>query len=164
MAAGPRLVRDRVHRDAGHAGQHLAAHLLRGAGVGKAHLAGLGLGEVDELLQRLGRHVVVDGHHQRHRPHVAHRRERLVLVVGQLLHQELQRRIGAVGADEDGVAVGRRLGHGVGTQHAAGAGLVLDDDLAWPSVADIFSAKARPIWSVALPAAKGTTARMGLVG
>jgi len=34
----------------------------------------------------------------------------------------------------------------------------------WPSVADIFSAKARPIWSVALPAAKGTTARIGLLG
>jgi hypothetical protein len=36
--------------------------------------------------------------------------------------------------------------------------------MVWPSVADIFSAKARPIWSVALPAANGTTARIGLVG
>jgi putative MFS transporter len=30
--------------------------------------------------------------------------------------------------------------------------------MGWPSVAAIFSAKARPIWSVALPAAKGTSA------
>jgi hypothetical protein len=41
---------------------------------------------------------------------------------------------------------------------------LLSMTMVWPSVADIFSAKARPIWSVALPAAKGTTARIGLFG
>ena len=41
---------------------------------------------------------------------------------------------------------------------------LLSITIGWPSVADIFSAKARPIWSVALPAANGTTARIGLFG
>jgi len=34
----------------------------------------------------------------------------------------------------------------------------------WPMVSDILAAKARPIWSVALPAANGTMALIGLVG
>jgi hypothetical protein len=41
---------------------------------------------------------------------------------------------------------------------------LLSTTMVWPSASDILVAKARPIWSVALPAAKGTMALMGLVG
>src|SRR3954465_2187227 len=40
----------------------------------------------------------------------------------------------------------------------------LSTTMTWPRVLAISAAKARPIWSVALPAAKGTIALMGLVG
>jgi hypothetical protein len=41
---------------------------------------------------------------------------------------------------------------------------LLSTMMGWPSVFAISAANARPIWSVALPGAKGTTALMGLFG
>jgi hypothetical protein len=41
---------------------------------------------------------------------------------------------------------------------------LLSTTIGWPSVLDMWSAKARAIWSVALPAAKGTTSFTGREG
>ena len=117
------------HLHLGHAGQHFGGHQLRGAGAGKGDLVGFGFGQVDQFFQGFGREVVVDGHDQGHRAQVAHGREGCVLVIGQFLHQAFQGRVGAVGANHQGVAIRGRLGHGICAQHAVHARLVFHDDL-----------------------------------
>jgi hypothetical protein len=91
-------------------------------------VAGLRLAQRHELLQVLHGHVVVHRDDERHRAQVRHGREGRVLVVRQRLLQVLERRVGAVGPDEDRVAVRCGLGHVGRAQHSVGAGLVVDDD------------------------------------
>ena len=69
-------------------------------------------------------------HHQHGRPggEEHHRREVLLRIIRQLGVEVLQHRIGAVEAEINGVAIGRRLGDIVGRQHAVRAGAVLDHD------------------------------------
>ena len=93
----------------------------------KVSLPGLRLGEVDELLDRLGRHLVADHHHRigrerhRHRREVAHQVVRLVVV--QDLEIDVRR-----GHDQDRVAVRRGLGGLGGADDARRAGPVLDEE------------------------------------
>jgi hypothetical protein len=84
-------------------------------------------------------------------------------VVGQLLEQVLVGRVRGVGGDEHGVAIGPGLGHLLRGDEAAGAGLVVDDD-GLLRFGPCLLPSARAIWSVAVPAAKGTTKVMGLSG
>ena len=97
-----------------------------GARGGVVERAGLRLGERDELLEVLRRHLRIDHHHElgiverRHRHEVAHQRIRLVrkqrLVRGE-----------RVGDGEQRVAVRRRFRDHVGADHRGRAGPVLDD-------------------------------------
>ena len=91
-------------------------------------MAGFGLGKVNEFAQRFDRNVVVDGNDQRHRTEVPHGHKSGVLVIGQLLHEVLQRRVGAVGADQNRVAIGHRLGSGVCPKHAIDTCPVFNND------------------------------------
>ena len=116
------------HLNAGHAGQHFRRHQLRRAGTGKCHHGGFGLGHVHKLFQILSRHFVVHSQNEGHRAHVTNGRKGGVLVIGQFLHQAFERGIGAVGANQNGVAIGSRFGHRIGAQHAVDAGFVFNHD------------------------------------
>ena len=102
----------------------------RRAVAGRRHvdLARVGFDVVDELLDGLRRHVVVDHHHVRHAHEAADRRDVADEVERQLL---VERRVDAVRRidQQHGVAVGRRREHGFDREVVAGAGLVLDDEL-----------------------------------
>ena len=101
------------------------------AGRGVPQSARLGFGQRNELLHRRCRHGRVD--HQQVRPggQEHHRGKILSRIVGQLGVEMLQHGVGAVEAEIDGVAVGRRFRDVVRGEHAVGAGAVLDhDDLA----------------------------------
>ncbi|MOA02496.1 hypothetical protein D3C78_1219490 [compost metagenome] len=96
------------------------------AGRGKGVLAGVGLGQGDEFLHGLGRHAVVNDEHAGHGHHVGDGGEILDRVIGQLGDDG---RVGAVRGHRGhayGVAIGRSLGNGIGTDGAARAAAVLD--------------------------------------
>ena len=116
-----RLVGHALDLHAGQLIEHLARQALRGAGLGVVELAGILLGVVDQLGDRLDRQVVV--HHQRvDAGDAAHdRREVLLGIVGELLEQRAVGGVGRVGAHQQRVAVGRRGRDGRGAELAAGA-------------------------------------------
>ena len=101
--------------------------LRRAVAVGAVvQLAGLRLGQRHQLGHVLGRRAGVDHQHVGHQRDRGDRREVLLEVVGQLLVDA-----GGDGvvhrAHQQRVAVGLGLGHVVGAQRGAGAGLALDD-------------------------------------
>jgi hypothetical protein len=112
--------------DAGGGLEHLARQVGRGALaerrvaerarrlLRRRHQVGQGL---EAAAGVRGQHMLAQAH-QRHRAQVARG------VVGQVLHQRLVD-AEAVGHGDEAVAVGRRLGHRVDTDHGAGAGLVV---------------------------------------
>ena len=90
-------------------------------------IAGLGFGQRNELLDRFDRQLRVDRERVRARSEQRDRREGLQRVDGQLVKRRIDRM--RDGDDQQRVAVGRRLRHQFGADDAAGAGLVLDDEL-----------------------------------
>jgi hypothetical protein len=139
------------HVELGHHLEQLARHMHRGSVAGRRQgdLARVRIGIGDEIGHRLHRqirrhhHNIGELHRGGDRRGVAHVIERQVLV--QRLADGVVRR-----HEHDGVAVGRRVDHGLGRDHAALAGLVLDhaglaqvrlqpvaedagDDVVWPA-------------------------------
>ena len=115
VRAGPLL--QRLHDD------------LRGAvadAVGQ--LAGIGLGVVHQRLHRLVRLVRRDRDERREAADPRNRGEILDRVVGHVLEQPVDHRMGRVGGEEQRVAVVAGASDRVGGEQAAGAGAVLDDD------------------------------------
>ena len=119
-----------VHEvDLGGVLQHLHRQVRRGAvaGRGVVQLAGLALRERDELGQVARLHLRIDDQQVRRDRHQRDRREIRDRVVRKLRIRAGRDRVGAGRAERQRVAVGRRLGRGVGADRAAGARPVLDD-------------------------------------
>jgi hypothetical protein len=118
--------------DAGHLFEQLAGEMLRGAvaGRGVAELARVLLRVVDDLRHGAQGDVLADHQHVVDAGDVGDRHEVLVDVDRQLLpgHDGRDAERGH-GGQQDRLAVGRRLGHGLVGDEAAGAGLGLDDHL-----------------------------------
>jgi hypothetical protein len=111
------------------------ARQVAGAAVAAAavvELAGVGAGIGNQVGQAgdvvLFRRVGVHDQHVGHAHHLCDAGKVLASVVGHALEQPGVDRMRGRGRDADGVAVRRGLGHRVGANVAASAGLVLDDD------------------------------------
>ena len=116
-----------VHQiGAGHGLEHLGGEMRRGAGARRriVDAARLRLGVGDELLEVGHRQRRVHHQHQRDRGQLGDRREILDRVVGRLLQAGVDRE--RDGGDQQGVAVGRGLGHDGGADRAAAARPVVD--------------------------------------
>ena len=127
------------HLDAGHLQEQHLGQERRAAGAGRCHreLAGLGLGEVDQLLDRMGRRGV---RHEHEIGKLGDKRDR----------REIRNRIVAQRAVEAGVHRQRRGGEqdrvsvGIGARDVfvadvgAGASLVLDENLLAPHPRQLF--------------------------
>ena len=105
-------IRHVQHVDAGHGLEQLEAQVLRRAGPGRAvgELPGLRLGELDEVGDAVHRQRRIDHQHEGRVGDERDRREILRRIVGQVLvqrHVDGERR---AGAEQERVAVGRRLG------------------------------------------------------
>ena len=126
-------------------GEHFARQVDGGA------VASRGVGELTGRLARGGNHILgglhigLDGvghQHVGHHGQQAHRGKVLDGVVTQLA---VQRLVGghADGGDHQRVAIARLLGHEVGTNVAARAGLVLDDEGLAQRLASLLAQRAR---------------------
>ena len=105
-------------------------------------LAALRLGPGDELGHRLRRHLVgIDREHVRLRGRHHHRHQILRRVVRHLAVEKWRERDRPVEADAQRVRVGR-LGDHIHAEHAAGAGLVLDDHRLAPARAELVAHRA----------------------
>ena len=106
--------------------QHLHGEMQRIADAGRAvvEAARLGLGERDQFGDRVRGKLGVGRDHELRGHHLRDRHEILVHVERQ---RAVERRADrqAVGGEEDGVAVGRRLGERIGREIAARAGAIL---------------------------------------
>ena len=116
--------------DAGRMHEHREPEMAGGADAGRAEieLAGLRLGERDELRERLRLDLGIDHHQHRHLGDVGDRDERGLRVER---HLGVEERIGGEDAGrrhQQRVAVGRGLGDRTRAGVAAGAGAVLDHD------------------------------------
>ena len=90
--------------------------------------SGLGLGERDEFLQRLRRHLGIDRDHLRRLADRRHRQELLERVERHLLlHERIDHELPGE-HDAERVAVRRRLGDRQRRDRAGGGGAVLDHD------------------------------------
>ncbi len=124
--------------------EHLAGEVNGAAGAGRSEieLAGILLGEGDELRHRLDRQRGMNFHHhrqigdQRQHPEIPHRIVGQFLVEHRVEHDDRRRR------DEQRVAVGLGAGHRLGADRALRAGLVLDDDGLLQVPAEIFADQA----------------------
>ncbi|MHC2720714.1 hypothetical protein ACVMGE_003201 [Bradyrhizobium diazoefficiens] len=122
MRGDPLQVEIRLHQ--------FAEQMIGGAGAGRGHrqLTGLALGEVDEFLEIVGLDGGMHLEHQRRHRDGRDRQEILLPVIGIALVDLGREQHRAVGADEQRIAVGRRFRESLARDHAAGAGLVLDDE------------------------------------
>lgn len=115
-------------RDVG-AGRSLEAlerHVRRAADAASGHVDRLLLRQRDQFRQRLGLDLVVEDDAVRHVAGQRHRREVLERIVGKVrLHEGIDGER-PVRADEQRVAVGRRVRHEFGADAAAGAAAVVD--------------------------------------
>ena len=123
------LVGDMADIGAGAQLEQLGREML-GAAVarrGIEQLAGLRLGQCHQVGDRLGRMRRRDHQQLRHR---GQQRDRGEVLRRPERHLGLDQRIDRMGegAQQQGAAVGRGLGHNLVADHAGGAGLVLDDD------------------------------------
>ena len=131
--------------DAGLQLEQLHAEMLRrpGARRGVGELARLLLGERDQLGQRVRRQAGMRHDHQRHQEDVGDRQEvgeRLVRQVGIEAGIDAER---AAGDHHERVAIGRGRLAVLRGGDAAAAGLVLDDDLLLPHLAELLGHQAR---------------------
>ena len=123
-------IRHVLHLDAGHRHEHFAGQMRGGAGAGRRHvdLAGIGLGVGDEFGDGLGFDALADRHHVRHPDKGGDGGD----VAREIEFQVgVQRGVDEVGRidQQHGVAVGLGIDHRFRADIAAGAGLVLDDEL-----------------------------------
>eukprot|EP01136_Pigoraptor_vietnamica_P027513 Opistho-1_new@83878 len=120
------------HLQAGRAVEHFAQEVRGRAGAvrAKADLVALRLGPGDELGQRVGGHVLVHGERQLEARGVHQRHEVLDRVVRQVAVGAGEHGHHARGAQQQGVAVGRRGLHGVHGNAAGRARAVVDDERA----------------------------------
>jgi hypothetical protein len=144
--------------------EQLGRQVLRGADVGRAdvELAGVLAPVVDQLAQRLEGAARLADDDQVERGQRRHGREGLERVVGQRLEQGLADG-GAAGDQQQRVAVGRGRGHRLAGDHAAGAGLVVDDHRLAQGARHVLAHGARRDVGRAA-GALGTTMRIGLAG
>ena len=91
-------------------GRRVQVHDGAIAAGGVVQLAGVGLGIADQLLHGLDRQRVGDQQHAGGIGHMGNGCEVLVRAVGQLGHQVRRDRMGAAGGEQQGVAIGARLG------------------------------------------------------
>ncbi len=151
--------------DARHGLQQLHGEMRVGAGAGRrvGQIAGLALGERDELGERarldrgMHRQHARQRHDDRDRREIAHRVEQHLLV-GQMIDRQ------RAGGHQQRVAVGRRVRGRLDADHVAGAGTVLDDRTAAPSIAKGTARSTRAEMSVPPPGADGTMILTGFDG
>ena len=105
--------------------EHFARHAARCTAAAKGELAGVLLGKGHQVAHALVRRCGVDHQHLPALAQAGDGREVFHRVVRELFVQVLVGGVRGVGGDEDGVAIGRGLGHGGGGDHAAGTGLVV---------------------------------------
>ena len=109
--------------------QHAGDMRGRTGAAGRVHhLALVGLGVGDELLEVVRRQVLLGHQQQRRVGDEGHRLEIVRRVIGRLLVHRVADRMGADRGEHEQVAVGRRLRHPQRAGHAAAARLVLDHD------------------------------------
>ena len=94
----------------------------------KLYLPGFALQKRDQLRDAVNHNVGIHRERARLRHQLGDRRDVGLGVVGQLGEQQRVDGERPADADPDGGAVGRGLGHRVGADVAAGAGLVVDDE------------------------------------
>ena len=164
MTAGVEPVGDVGEVHAGHELEQFAGDMLRAADAGRCHveLARIGLGVGDELNHGLGRHGRVDLHDERNGLDRCDRRDVADKVEVELLVQRDIDRVLRIDRQQ-GVAVGRHVGHGFGRNIAGGARTDLDDELL-ASFSERNCPNRRTTMSVALPAAWPTTIFTGRDG
>ena len=167
MRLGPALVGHVHHVEAG-LGVELGEREVRAgavAGRGVVVLAGIGLHLVDEFLQRGGvDHLRVHGEHVGDVDQRRDRREVGLDVERQLL---VERGVDAVrgrGAEQEGVAVGLGLRHGLGGDVAAGAGPVVDARCAGRATSRAAGCSMRATTSTPEPAGKPMKMVIGRLG
>ena len=122
----------------GHGVQQFAGKMRDAAAAGRSevHLAGAGFCQSDQFLEIFCRNARVN--HEAHRRGVD-QRDRLevfcgvVRKFGQHAGNDRERRR----CDQQHVAVGRRFGNDVGTDHGIAAGAVIDDDLLAPDFTEL---------------------------
>ncbi len=116
-----------LHFDAGVQLELLACELRRGSAArgGEIQLAGIRLGVGDQVLHVAYGERVVDHEKQRHADQQRDVREILDRVIGHLRNKTWQDHVDR-GIHQQRVAVRRRLGHELRTDHAAGAGAIFD--------------------------------------
>ena len=109
--------------------EQLGRQMLGAADVDGAHieLAGVGLGVGQQFSQVLERRARRGQHRQIEIAQGGHRSKVALGVKRQALEQARTHRR-AIGHEQQGVAIGLRLGHRLARAHTTGAGLVVDDD------------------------------------
>ena len=106
-------------------------------------LAGIGLHQRDQLGHRVRRESEFGDEDVGHRPQHADGREVLVGIERQPGVERRRDRVAGDAVEADRVAVGRRLGDGVGADIAARAALVLDQELLAGELAQFLADDAR---------------------
>ncbi|MNI58571.1 hypothetical protein D3C73_1136870 [compost metagenome] len=111
---------------AGHHLEQFAGHVLRGARAGRTEGdgAGLALGQRNQFLHVVGRHLAVDGHRHGHAGGHGHAHEGGGEVVAGLVGHGRMDGVAAHGAHQQGVAVGGGFGDVLSADLAARARLV----------------------------------------
>ena len=119
-----------LHLDAGHVHEQLAENVMHRADAGGcvAELAGLALGERNQLFHVLHAERGMHDQHERHGRKQHDRREILVRIVGQPPVEPGGGRKGRGGADHDGVAVGLRARDRGGAQRGARTAAIFHDE------------------------------------
>ena len=95
---------------------------------GVVELARIGLGEIDQFLQRMRRHAEIDHEHVRLRADQADRVEILLGIEADLFVEAAIGGQDGIVAQQDGVAIGRRMGHDLARDIAAGARPIVDHE------------------------------------
>ena len=123
-------VGDHQHVEAGGLLEHFGGQMRRSADAARriGDLAGLPLGQRDQIGDRGDRDFWPGDDQHRAAGDQRYRREILQRIVGRLAADERRDDEGAAGREQDGVAVGLRLGDEVGADASIAAGPVVDDD------------------------------------
>src|ERR1041384_5057612 len=139
------FVRDVHQVDACHGLEELTRKVCRGPGAGRGvvELSRAFLRKLDQLHDRMDRHLWI--HHQdvRLHRHQGNGGEILHRVVAEAAVEALVRGEDAVVAQEPGVAIGRALRHRLGRDVTAGARTVLDHHLLAPALAELLPERSR---------------------
>ena len=145
--------------------ERLAGHDSGGVAAGKGQFAGIGLGVFDQLLDRFGRNAGVNAQHQRVASHPRDRGEVLHRIVADVLHQVGRRRMRAICAHEQRVAVRRRARDVKRRQRPVRARAVVDHDGLLERSAEVLSDHAGDrVGGAARPERNNHRDRLGRIG